>query len=262
MRLLNFLMVMILCVGFSSAISICIDRTVPSAPSNLAVSGEVGNILLTWAVATDEPNCSGIEEYVISREGFEIGRVDGDVLNFTDSNESLEVGNYSYTVYAVDMVGHNTGSAVINVVSIEGEEKVVQSGGGGGSGGGSSGSFLCVENWTCGNWSECVDNGQVRFCEDLKKCGTVNYKPEVSRWCEVGYDDLGMTLVGGGVEDGGDENGFFSTITGAVTGAVGTVGGMAVSVFVLLALGGFFAVRFRKKKVIVFLRDVFGKGRC
>ena len=244
MRLLNFLLVVILCIGFSSAISVCIDRTSPSAPSNLTVFGNVGNIILTWIAATDEPNCSGIEEYVISREGFEIGRVGGEILNFTDFNDSLGVGEYSYTVYAVDMVGHNTGSAVINIVSIEGDDKVVNHGGGGGS----SGSFICVENWICGNWSECVGNRQRRLCEDSSKCGTENYKPKTYESCEIGEEDFGKTLlVTSSKEDSGDR-GFFSTITGAVTGAAGTAGGIAIGVFILLAFGGFIFIRIRKKK--------------
>jgi len=156
------------------------------------------------------------------------------------------VGEYSYTVYAVDMVGHNTGSAVINIISIEndGGDNVVHGSGSGGE----SGSFLCVENWTCGDWSECVGNGQRRLCEDFGECGTMNYKPETSRWCEKGYDDQGMTFINESARDYNNSEGFFSMITGAVTGAMGTTEGVAVSVFVLLALGGFVAVRIRNKK--------------
>ena len=243
MMKLYFLLV-ILMIGFVSAgTMICIDLDAPSAPSNLTVSGKVGNIFLTWGEATDDPSCSGIEEYVISREGFEIGRVEGEVLNFTDSNDSLGVGEYSYTVYAVDKVGHNTGSAVINIVSIENGDdgNVVQS-----SGGSSGGSSICAEDWSCGNWSECVGNGQRRLCDDLRKCGTENYKPEVYRECGV-EEDLGNIINVEHSSESGNVEGFFSTVTGAVVGAAGTTGGAVVSAFILLALGGLIVIRFRKK---------------
>ncbi|MCK5321352.1 fibronectin type III domain-containing protein [Candidatus Pacearchaeota archaeon] len=232
-------------ISYASAVKICIDHASPSAPSNLAVSGKVGNILLTWMAATDEPNCSGIAEYVISREGFEIGR--GSVLNFTDSNESLGVGEYNYTVYAIDKVGHNTGESIKNEINIEGDGSgngVVSSGNGGSGGGGSS--YVCVENWSCEDWGECVENWQGRLCEDSNRCGPENSRPEIYRWCEEGDDE--MVLIDEGVESSVDDSGFFSTVTGAVTGAVGTASGATVGVFVLLALGGFVAVRFRKKR--------------
>lgn len=230
MRLLNFLIVLILCVSFSSAISVCIDRTSPSAPSDLSVSGNVGSILLGWSAAVDEPSCSGIAEYVISREGLEIGRVDGNVLSFVDG-DNLGAGEYIYTVYAVDLVGQNAGSAIKNVISF--------SGGGGSSGGSPSGSFICVEDWGCGNWSECVGNEQRRLCSDLNKCGTELYKPETYQECGVessGVDGMVLESINEEADIFSGITSLFSGITGAVTGTVGTAEGMIVIIFIVLVL--------------------------
>lgn len=134
-KTLFLIVIGILLINLASAIIICVDKTSPSAPSNLTVSGEVGNIVLTWGEATDEPSCSGIDYYNVSRNEDWIGTVGGDVLNFTDS-EKLDKGNYTYTVFAVDKVGHNRGDSIVNEVIIivipeSGEASV--SGGGGGS---------------------------------------------------------------------------------------------------------------------------------
>ena len=242
---LKFILSLFLVLGFVSAgTMICVDFDPPSAPSNLAVSGEVGNILLTWGASTDEPDCSGIEEYVISRDGIKIGREDA--LSFIDSNDSLGVGEYNYTVYAIDMVGHNTGSAIINTVTIEnnGGNNVVSSGGGGGS------SYICKEKWVCGNWTDCIGNEQRRLCEDLNKCGPENDKPITYLKCGTEDDsDSDMTLINTDTGNNTENHAnFLSTITGAVTGVVGTAGGIGVIVFMVLVCGGFVAIRIRKKR--------------
>ncbi|MFH1522136.1 MAG: fibronectin type III domain-containing protein [archaeon] len=242
-KIFLFFCMSILLISLTSAFSICIDHTPPSAPSNLAISGEVGNILLTWTAATDEPDCSGIEEYIISRGGVEIGRRDD--LRFIDLDVNLGAGGYNYTVYAVDKAGHNTGSAVINSVTIENGESnnVVSSGGGGGS------SYICVEEWVCGNWSDCVGNDQRRLCEDLNKCGPENDKPITYLECGIEDDsEYDMTLITNTKSDEGSDEGFLSSITGAVTGAVGTAGGIGIIVFMVLVSGGFVAIRIRKMR--------------
>jgi hypothetical protein len=43
---------------------------------------------------------------------------------------------------------------------------------------------VCVENWTCGEWSECVDGMQFKNCTDANECGTSVDKPEEERECE------------------------------------------------------------------------------
>jgi len=237
-------------VGFVSAINICIDHIPPSAPSNLAVSGGIGNILLTWDSATDEPSCSGIESYTIKRNNPDnstilLGIVSTGTLNFID-NSSLAQGSYSYVVYAIDRVGHNTGAAIKNIISIN-------SGGGsyiGGGGGGTS--YVCDENWSCGDWSECINNGQRRLCNDLNRCGTVGTKPETSRACGVNQTNKENTTnlnpsEGVNIGTAKGPNGFLSAMTGAVIGAMGTGGTVLTSIFILLVIGGFIFLKVRKK---------------
>lgn len=86
---------------------ICIDLESPSAPSNLEITSSGQNIILTWNASTDEPSCSYIKHYVISRDSDIIASIDS--LTFTDID--LPYGDYSYSVYAVDAVDH-TGPSI------------------------------------------------------------------------------------------------------------------------------------------------------
>ncbi len=118
------------------------------------------------------------------------------------------------------------------------------------SGGGSGSSYICKENWVCGNWTDCVGNDQRRLCEDLNKCGPENDKPITYLKCGVEDDsDYGMTLINTDTGGNGENGvGFLSAITGAVTGAVGTAGAVGIIVFMVLVCGGFVAIRIRKVK--------------
>jgi hypothetical protein len=41
----------------------------------------------------------------------------------------------------------------------------------------------CVENWTCENWSSCLNNQQTRTCRDIRGCGSTTNKPAVNQNC-------------------------------------------------------------------------------
>ena len=43
----------------------------------------------------------------------------------------------------------------------------------------------CIEDWTCGNWSECNNSLQSRTCTDDNQCGTIEDKPEEQQECEM-----------------------------------------------------------------------------
>ncbi|MCK5020628.1 MAG: DUF333 domain-containing protein [Candidatus Peribacteraceae bacterium] len=72
---------------------------------------------------------------------------------------------------------------------------------GGGSPGGGSPSFFvasstCTEDWSCISWSNCVDGGQSRTCEDLNDCGTTKNKPSETQSCDIAMEkEVAITKV-------------------------------------------------------------------
>ncbi len=53
----------------------------------------------------------------------------------------------------------------------------------------------CVEDWSCSDWSECVDGSQSRTCTELNKCGTSEYKPSESQTCEVSLTQVNNVKI-------------------------------------------------------------------
>jgi hypothetical protein len=43
----------------------------------------------------------------------------------------------------------------------------------------------CKEDWTCTDWSECINSIQTRTCVDKNDCGTTANKPEEAQKCEA-----------------------------------------------------------------------------
>ena len=239
MKLKIFLILITLfLINFAAAQGFCVDFDPPSPPSNLAVTSSGQNIILTWGASTDVPDCSGVDYYVVSRDGNQITITASNVLTYTDIG--VAYGTYSYSVYAVDKVGHNSGLAIKNDVVLS--APVVDNGGGSGStrvsGGSGRTSYVCHEEWQCGDWSECETEIQTRTCTDLEKCGTIINKPAESQAC---YTEV--------IEISGDAPNVFSRITGAVIGTLGTGGTIGVSVFVLGILGSLIVIiKVRKRK--------------
>ncbi len=224
-------------INFVAAQGFCVDFDSPSAPKNLEVSGNVESILLTWSSATDTPSCSGIDYYTVKRNGDLLGEISADTLSFIDT-ANLEAGSYSYTVYATDKVGHNTGNSIKNDVVILSNPTRR-----GSSGGSSSSSYICYEEWQCSNWGECIDEEQTRTCEDVAECGTSNSKSPTSRTC-VDEDEEASTT---------EEltSGFFATITGAVINTLGKGGTIIVGSFITLIViltGMITVINYRSRK--------------
>lgn len=42
---------------------------------------------------------------------------------------------------------------------------------------------ICNENWTCNDWSDCLDEQQSRTCADTNNCGSYGEKPDEARAC-------------------------------------------------------------------------------
>lgn len=225
---------------------ICVDFDRPSAPQNLAISGEVGNIKLTWNAATDEPDCSGIDYYIVTRNGIVLG--DTNSLSYTDT-EDLSVGDYDYTVFAVDKVKHQEGQSIKNEIKVvesdeenssddnensnSGSSSSGSSSSSGGKkkiivGGESKNSYVCTENWQCGEWEECKNGEQIRTCTDLNSCGTSTEKPAIMQICE-------------------NETSRNSLTGSAIQGITNFISGPGILILFVLLLGGGLVFKFRKK---------------
>ena len=57
----------------------------------------------------------------------------------------------------------------------------------------------CEENWTCANWSICINNTKTRECTDINSCNTTTNKSKTSEecclwvcenWSECYFDDI------------------------------------------------------------------------
>ncbi|MBW6451786.1 MAG: hypothetical protein K0B02_03585 [DPANN group archaeon] len=44
---------------------------------------------------------------------------------------------------------------------------------------------ICIEDRSCSEWSECLDNTKERFCTDLSTCNTTTDKPLETQGCEM-----------------------------------------------------------------------------
>jgi len=215
---------------------ICIDFDDPSPPEYLEVTISGDNIILEWPKAHDEPECSGIDYYNIFRNGMWIKQVDGDVLTYTDVN--VPYGTYSYSVFAVDLVGHES-NARANSITIS--APIIDNGGS--PGGRRSSSYVCYENWECTPWSECIDGVMVRTCTDLNKCGTTKDKPQISSTCSPDEEEeisLGEP----------SEESFFSKITGAAIGGITDFAksGIGLIIAILIIAAGVVVLFITKKK--------------
>jgi chitodextrinase len=82
------------------------DTAAPSAPANLhTTSVGAHTVSLAWDPANDDVGVTG---YRVYRGGAEIGQVDGGTLAFDDTGLN-DATQYTYTVTAIDAVGHESG---------------------------------------------------------------------------------------------------------------------------------------------------------
>jgi len=63
-------------------------------------------------------------------------------------------------------------------------------GGGGTTGGGFFAPPTCKEEWSCSEWSSCVDGKQIRTCTDSNKCKTTKNKPSENQSCEIPKQEI------------------------------------------------------------------------
>lgn len=80
----------------------------------------------------------------------------------------------------------------------------------------------CSPDWTCSEWSDCVNGLQKRVCVDSNKCDTAEGKPDLEKSCEI--EEL-------------DDDSFFNQITGAVVGG-GAGTWIALLIVIVIVVGG------------------------
>ncbi|MEM9606268.1 MAG: hypothetical protein AAGA99_02530 [Actinomycetota bacterium] len=83
------------------------DQRGPTTPGAVAATVDGTTITVTWTASQDR---SGIEAYVIRRDGVEIARVGEDALSFTDT-EPTPGATHAYDVTAVDTAGNTSAIA-------------------------------------------------------------------------------------------------------------------------------------------------------
>ena len=99
----------------------------------------------------------------------------------------------------------------------------------------------CITNWECTEWGEPDADGIMsRICTKVSPgCFTMEDKP-----IEFLEDDSGVINL----QSPTQSKNFFSRMTGAVVGALGTTGSILVTLFLATIFGAFGVVQFRRRK--------------
>lgn len=231
-KIFLILFIGIFLISFASAEGIgkiCVDLDPPTWPENSSLSLIVingNNIQLTWTAATDIPSCSGIDHYNIYRstDGTTFPPIGISQTNtYTDSG-LLSGKTYYYIIHAEDLVGHNESLGISNTITL-GVVSPPPSGGGGGG---------AITYWECGEWGDCINGTQERICTDIHK---LELNRTETRGCFPEFIPTGQkSEVNETITSSTTTPGFFAGITGAVIGALGTGGSIAVLVFVVLVV--------------------------
>lgn len=246
-KILSLLILGIFLISLISAFSICVDKTLPSAPSNLVLVASGNNIQLSWTAATDIPDCSGIDYYDIYR-GKDGGNLS--LINYSEDTNYLDTGlsygTYTYIIHAWDLAGHNEGTGISNSITISAPGENGDNGNGNGGGGGGRGDND-ISYWQCEEWSECINGTHERVCVDLEKLQSDKIE---TKECSADFVPTGN---GETTQEEPLQEGFFSRITGAVVGGVTNFaksGTGTVTLIVLIGLLTTFIVvrRYRLRK--------------
>ena len=108
----------------------------------------------------------------------------------------------------------------------------------------------CTTSWSCSQWRNCINSMQTRICKPVIENCFAGEMPAQSRACAGNQTVFeGEPIL---KEPTPTQQGFFSGITGAVTGPLGTVGMIIIVLFIfgILALSiTIFMVRRRKRRI-------------
>ncbi len=91
-----------------------------------------------------------------------------EIKNFWFKANSTQFGNYTFTITSTNLT--TTSSSTISVEILYVNTTVIPP---------------CTENWTCTNYTSCVNNTQNRTCTDLNNCNTTVNKPSLSQSCTI-----------------------------------------------------------------------------
>ncbi|MEM0465456.1 MAG: fibronectin type III domain-containing protein [Candidatus Pacearchaeota archaeon] len=131
-------------------------------------------------------NNSVVKNYKLKNGGNDWINVDNNSYIFTGLNPDTE---YTFYVQAIDYLNDSSDIVNITVRTLSLPEPPPQqplpSSGGGGSSGPIQGQFSwCSNNWTCTQWSECINGFQTRSCGvPPGKCIPEREKPAEKREC-------------------------------------------------------------------------------
>jgi hypothetical protein len=111
-------------------------------------------------------------------------------------------GSNTWIVYANDSSGNEASFSVTFTMDL-----IADSSSGGGSG--DFCTYRSTYNWSCSNWSPCVNGKQTRVCNQKNNCGTTFGRPETNRTCNANVTnpsqlfDIKLELENSLVDDSG-----------------------------------------------------------
>ena len=233
---------------------ICKDSSAPEAPDNL--KSEVTDdrdVKLSWDAADDEPDCSGIDYYMVTRDDIFVDRTSSKSF----SEGPMAYATYTYKVWAVDL-GGNMGETATKTVTVSKDSGDSGGSSGGGGGGGSYTSSTtnttgdgsdCTPNWLCSAWGECEDGAEERTCVDENNCGTEEDKPQEKQECtkttlmstinplKSDSPEEGNSASGNENQENDETKGGLAGITGRFLGGNSRTG-LGIGVLLVIIIGG------------------------
>ncbi len=102
-------------VTTSSAVSVVVDNSPPTAPTSLRMTGNsLTTIALAWNASTDN---IAVTNYKLSRNGTPIATIPNGTLTYSDSGLTSTT-TYSYVLVATDAAGNTSTAATLSVATV------------------------------------------------------------------------------------------------------------------------------------------------
>ncbi len=148
------------------------DNSVPFTPADKIFSGTIKNN--DESLRLFDNNCHLIDEVIAN----------------ADTSKNWPAGNaspdYRTAERGSDLMWHSYygggSSGIFGTPKFQNSENP-----GGGGNNGNNNPPQCTSNWSCGNWSVCLNGTQTRTCSDQNSCGVNINKPVESQVCVLFY---------------------------------------------------------------------------